>query len=64
MPNPIFNMFNGTQDMVQRFNQFRQQFQGNPQQIIQNMVNSGKISQEQYNNAVQQANMLRNMFKL
>ena len=47
-----------------KFNQFKQQFQGDPQKIVQDMLNSGKITQEQYNNAVQQANALKNMFKI
>ena len=68
MPNPLFNMLNSSNNpmtaTIQRFNQFRQQFQGNPQEIVQNMLNSGKITQEQYNNAVQQANSLRNLFKI
>ena len=68
MPNPLFNMLNNNNNpmtaTIQRFNQFRQQFQGNPQEIVQNMLNSGKITQEQYNNAVQQANSLRNLFKI
>lgn len=61
MSNPLYNQL-GQQDMMQRFNQFRQSFSGNPQQQIQQMLNSGKISQAQYNQAVQKANMIRHMF--
>lgn len=61
MSNPLYNQL-GQQDMMQRFNQFRQSFSGNPQQQIQQMLNSGKISQAQYNQAVQKANMIRRMF--
>lgn len=70
MPNSLFNLLgnnisdNPMTQVIQRFNQFKQQFQGDPQQKIQQMLNSGQITQEQYNNAVQQANALRNLFKI
>lgn len=57
MGNPMGNM----QQFMQRFQQFRQSFQGNPQQQIQQMLNSGTISQEKYNWAYQQAQQLQKM---
>lgn len=65
--NPLFNLLgnqsgNPMMQKIQQFNQFRQQYQGNPQQAVQEMLNSGKITQEQYNAAVQQANALRQFF--
>lgn len=50
-------------NFISRFNQFKQMFSGNPQQQIQQMMNSGRISQEQYNQAVQQANQLYKSLK-
>ena len=50
-------------NFMTRFNQFRQMFSGDPRQQIQQMMNSGKISQAQYNNAVQQANQLYKSLK-
>ena len=47
------------QNVIARFNQFRQSFQGDPKQAVQNLLNSGRISQEQYNQAVQIANSLK-----
>ena len=47
--------------MLQRFMQFKQSFQGDPRQQIQQMLNSGQISQQQYNNAVQMAQQLQKM---
>lgn len=70
MANNLFNLLGGNtpnnpmMQTIQRFNQFRQQFQGDPQQKIQQMLNSGQITQEQYNNAVKQANALRGLFKI
>lgn len=47
--------------MMQRFMQFRQSFKGDPRQQIQQMLNSGQVTQEQYNNAVQMAQQLQRM---
>jgi len=52
------NSQGGPFQLIQQFQQFRNNFQGNPQQMVQGMLQSGQISQEQYNNAVQQANQL------
>ena len=62
MANPIFNQMNGGGgSVVQRFLQFKNNFSGNPQQQVQQLLNSGKITQAQYDRAVQQANALRKM---
>lgn len=66
MANPLFNMLGNSQfgnmaNLIQQFQQFKNTFQGNPQQQVQQLLNSGKISQEQYNQAVQQANAFRKM---
>lgn len=39
----------GIGNLIQQFNQFRANFQGNPQQQVQQLLSSGKISQEQFN---------------
>ena len=52
MPNNIYNQLNGNQGnnpMIERIKQFRNGFSGDPKQIIQNMVNTGRISQSQLN---------------
>lgn len=61
--NPLFQMMGGnnTPPIVQQFLQFKQTFKGDPQQQIQQLLNSGKVSQEQYNQAVQQAKALQQM---
>ena len=55
MQNSPLNM---TADFFQRLQQFKQNFQGNPQEIVQNMLKSGQISQQQYDMAVMQANKI------
>ena len=55
--NPMQNM----QMMMQRLQQFQQMFRGDPRQKVQELLNSGKVSQAQYNNAVQMAQQLQRM---
>ena len=64
--NPIFNMFGGQQNqpmfpfgMIQQFNQFRQMFQGDPRQQVQNLLNSGQMTQEQFNQLSSMAQMFQ-----
>lgn len=58
-PNPMNNMMN----MIQRFNQFRQTFQGNPQQQVQELLQSGKMTQEQFNQYKAQAQQMMQFFR-
>lgn len=61
--NPLYNDMQSNQGgMLQRFQQFRQNFRGNPQEQIQQLLNSGKVSQQQYNQAVQMAQQFQRMF--
>lgn len=53
---------NPYQNIMKQFEDFRKNFTGNPQEKIQQMLNSGQISQQQYNAAVQKANMLKSFF--
>ena len=64
MNNPIFNLFGGQQlnPMIQKFQQFKQSFRGDANQQIQQMLNSGKVSQAQYNQAVNLARQMMDMF--
>lgn len=57
MNNPM--MFN---QLMQRVQQLKSQFKGDPNQQIQQMLNSGKITQADYDRAVQRANELKKMF--
>lgn len=61
MNNLFRSMQSAQPDIIQQFNQFRQNFRGNPQQQIQQMLNSGKVSQAQYNAAVQKAQQLQRL---
>lgn len=48
-------------NILQQFLQFKQNFKGDPRQQVQQLLNSGKISQEQYNQAVQMANQMKQL---
>lgn len=64
MSNPIYQQManqNPLNGIMQRFRQFQQTFKGDPQQQIQQLLNSGRVSQQQYNNAVQMAKQLSGM---
>ena len=56
MANPLFKalgggvpMSNNFLNMMNQFNQFKKNFQGNPKQKVQELLNSGQMSQNQYN---------------
>lgn len=66
MSNPLYQQMNGNLpgnmgSIMQRFQQFRQMFNGDPRQQVQQLLNSGKVSQQQYNNAVQMAQQMQRM---
>lgn len=64
MSNPLFNQMqpqNQFAQMMQRFQQFRQTFQGDPRQQVQQLLNSGKVTQQQYDRAVQMAQQFQRM---
>jgi len=75
MANPIFNadqnnrlngfqsqfFGNGNQaNLAQMFNQFASQFKGNPQEQVQALLDSGKMTKEQYEFFSNMANQMRN----
>lgn len=64
--NPFYQAMQPKQPMNfwQRFQQFLSEMQGkDPNAIIQEKMRSGEISQEQYNQARQQAQQIANTFQ-
>ena len=65
MANSLFNAMGGQrppqQNILQQFMQCRRSFSGDPRQQVQNLLNSGKVSQEQYDRAVRMAQQLQRM---
>ena len=70
MPNPLFEQMMGgqmpgamgqMQQKMQEFEQFKRSFRGDPRQEVQKMLDSGRITQQQYNEAQQMAMQLSRM---
>ncbi len=64
--NPFFNAMGGNKqpNIMQQFQQFMNQMKGkDPNAVIQDMMQSGKITQDQYNQARQQAQQMQGMFE-
>lgn len=70
MPNALFNQLGGgrmggamgqMQQMITAFQEFKANFKGDPQQEVQNLLNSGRMTQEQYNELQQMANQMSRM---
>ena len=71
MANQLFNMLGGKsnlpgpfgsmQNLMSRLNQFRESFQGDPKQQVQQLLNSGRMSQDQYNQLSQMATQIQDM---
>lgn len=65
MSNPLFQALTKSQNnMMGDFQKFMQQMQGkNPNEEINKLLQSGRISQQQLNQAQQMAQQLMGMFK-
>ena len=50
-------------DFLNRFNQFSSQFSGNPETQVKQLLQSGRMSQEQFNQLAQTATQLRKLIK-
>ncbi len=69
--NSLFNEFQPQQNnpmnqmgnFINQFNQFRSNFTGNPEQQVKELINSGRMSQDQFNQFAQMANQLRQLIK-
>lgn len=59
MPGPFSNIAN----MMNQFKQFRNNFQGDPKAQVQELLNSGQMTQEQFNQLSSMANQFKDMFK-
>lgn len=69
MANDLFNVLGGSNAandggfgaMMAQFKQFQNNFKGNPQAEVQRLIQSGQMSQEQYNQLGQIARQILNM---
>ena len=59
--NPLFKQYGQQNDIMKRFAEFQRTFKGDPQQMVQQLLNSGRVTQEQVNKAAEMANRLSRM---
>lgn len=72
MANNLYNLMNGNNvapfagnmgQMMQQFAQFRRTFSGDPKAQVQQLLNSGRMTQSQYNQISQMATQFMRMMK-
>ncbi len=71
MANPLFQALGGQmpgpmgqfQRIMQQFQQFKAGFQGDPQQEVQKLLQSGKISQQQLNQLLEMAKQFQSLMQ-
>lgn len=51
---------NNMMEMMRAFNQFKNDFRGNPKDIVMKMINSGQINQNQLNQLQETARQFQN----
>lgn len=53
MPNPLYNAMgkqsNPMADLIRQAKEFRKQFNGNPRQEVERLLQTGRMSQKQFN---------------
>ena len=60
---PMMNM-NNPMNMMQAFMNFKKNFQGDPKTAVMNMLNSGQMSQSQFNQLQGMANQFMQQYKV
>lgn len=54
----MINPFMNSKDLQSRFDEFKKGLKGNPKEMVEDMIRSGKMTQEQYNELSKQAEWL------
>lgn len=75
MPNPLFNLLNNQMQMpintsmdnamamLKQFQQFKNSFHGDPKTEVMKLLNSGQMSQAQFNQYQQMAQQFQSIIK-
>ncbi|MBP5331367.1 MAG: hypothetical protein J6Y89_05900 [Lachnospiraceae bacterium] len=61
MLNQFISRLGGFQNMMGQFNQFANSFHGNPEQQVQQLLNTGRMTQQQFNDLYSAARQIQNM---
>lgn len=67
MPNPLYGELNPPESnpfsqMKSEFEKFKASFKGDPRQEVQRLLNTGQMTQAQYNQLAKTAQQMRSMF--
>ena len=66
MSNSLFNTFgapNGMSQIINQINDFKNNFKGDPKAEVERMMQSGQLSQDQFNQYAQMANEIYRYIK-
>lgn len=68
MANPLLQSLgvsskSNNKNIVEQFKEFKNSFQGDPQAKINELLTSGKVTQEQINQATEMANLIKGLMK-
>lgn len=66
MSNPLYpqnNPFGNINAMLSQFNDFKKQFQGNPEEQVKSLLQSGQMSQQQFDELSQIAKNFQNILR-
>lgn len=68
MANPMYNQFwqqpsNPISQIIAQARDMQRTFRGDPKQVVQQMLNSGQMSQQQFNALAQQANAIMSQMR-
>ena len=68
MANPLYQQFgkqpsNPISQIIAQAREMQRTFRGDPKQVVQQMLNSGQMSQQQFNALAQQANAIMSQMK-
>lgn len=67
----LFNLFgsqeppmnSGLANLLSQFNQFKENFKGDPKQQVQQLLDTGQMTQQQFNQLSQAATQFQNMMR-
>lgn len=59
--NNLINNFPNPQNLINQFNNFRRTLQGDPQQMVMQLLRNGTMSQQDYNNLRQMAQQFQQL---
>lgn len=56
-------MNSGLANLLSQFNQFKENFKGDPKQQVQQLLDTGQMTQQQFNQLSQAATQFQNMMR-